>query len=1283
MAIDKPINFSEIQKTFRPAKQNSTEKLGDYHSTMAYHNRLNRVVKLPPPVYNAARKKVGTPISMGQFNHLSQYNAFPVDAPNIRVLAQPGDQSYYKNTGTIELSRFTVQISLPINDGLPFPVEVGVHKFEIKKTAGSNQHGYRAVNSSLLSGGAASAGKYILTENKNSDIHAYGTYRYRVTTQTLGPADPTSVDEPRENWVVLSSNVVESEPFTLTRLTAGAPSDLGLTISRYVGAVHTDEGEFVRQAPILNYVPDGDTPDRHPTPWITFPVSARYTNYSERAPQGWSTDDSLPTVQNITGYKKSVGTAYNTPGAILSVTITDPGRAILGYGNGLGWRPDYGNDTGSGADFNLKIASGQLSQVSILSPGRGYRVGDVFRVESASFGGQLYAYFEVTSIGSGSANNYTTVPTQELVEPDFGPSLEHYNYVSAKIPQQFSSSLEVGKYLYYVVMVMGKEYTNPNGATETVTQTLTSLVTTVNVTYTEIREGEGAITDFSILNETVDEAINFGVTATARFSVSFQNARGLNFYVQIPHNQAQYLDMDNSDIGDFMVPNSGKFVGKLEIKRHNLYGAPGTINLSVGYKYDSQEGTFDENGTERYWPGYYDAVGNRVQRLGSQGNYDTKNIAVKDDTPNTVGFGLKSKSKIDEGESFEYVLAGSNLPPNQQSWNWNTTFPDAAINGANSGEAIMTYDGTQARSQYVGSIVVQTAVREDHYEDVTGRIKIFNDSNVLKAQTGVLTIRNTHEDVTDPTGGNNIQAFNTTNKNVISAIDELISVSVVLNDDGSVSISGNPNNVSGSRRYMSGDLQGDWTVRFKPNTINTITADTSQEDVIGNWDGERGIYGEYSYSYSRDYRPRGEVFFSANAIGNRFSIFTTIEGALNIGTFHTVSCDYEFYNTTTKAIVAGGTATLNTDSMHILGSGFDPTLNPGVETTGTTYDSHNDEHVFTVAGELIDSEGLPVDVLGLGGLDVLSVEPGLVFVDSENFTGIGIGVDVDPADLVIPDVSNLGVVGGVDLSGYTAAVAGLDSSGWNLDIDEGAIEASGFVSPSTLNAQSTNDSAIFTSGSALDQLEAAAANLTPQQLSAIEAVANNFATQGATETYSSYFNVEPAGTLKRTYCGTGLGGVFNVRYSNYGVYADGAGGEYIKLLESNSPGCGYVAPAVIVPNAVTIDFAGVNTSIDLAEAEAAGLDVNVAQTFTPSVAIADAEPVTPIPNLNIPASVYVSPTTVTTQATIETDKYDDVVLPNFDQSTSVITPTIDIDLEAINEALKNINSGNIFQSIGF
>ena len=86
---------------------------------------------------------------------------------------------------------------------------------------------------------------------------------------------------------------------------------------------------------------------------------------------------------------------------------------------------------------------------------------------------------------------------------------------------------------------------------------------------------------------------------------------------------------------------------------------------------------------------------------------------------------------------------------------------------------------------------------------------------------------------------------------------------------------------------------------------------------------------------------------------------------------------------------------------------------------------------------------------------------------------------------------------------------------------------------------------------ALDlQLEAAAANLHQQH--AIEAVANNFYTRG-NRNLQFYFLMLNAGTLKRTYCGTGLGGVSNVRYSNYGVYADGARGEYIKLLESTVP----------------------------------------------------------------------------------------------------------------------------------
>ena len=79
------------------------------------------------------------------------------------------------------------------------------------------------------------------------------------------------------------------------------------------------------------------------------------------------------------------------------------------------------------------------------------------------------------------------------------------------------------------------------------------MVTLVNVTYTEIREGEGAQI-CPILNETVDEAINFGVTATARFSV-FHAFMRTKFPCANILQLTQYLDMDNSDIGDFMVPN--------------------------------------------------------------------------------------------------------------------------------------------------------------------------------------------------------------------------------------------------------------------------------------------------------------------------------------------------------------------------------------------------------------------------------------------------------------------------------------------------------------------------------------------------------------------------------------------------------------------------------------------------------------------------------------------------------------------------------------------------------
>ena len=83
----------------------------------------------------------------------------------------------------------------------------------------------------------------------------------------------------------------------------------------------------------------------------------------------------------------------------------------------------------------------------------------------------------------------------------------------------------------------------------------------------------------------------------------------------------------------------------------------------------------------------------------------------------------------------------------------------------------------------------------------------------------------------------------------------------------------------------------------------------------------------------------------------------------------------------TKAIVAGGTATPNTDSMHIF---IQDLIHIQLEKPGTTYDLTTTNMYLLVAGELIDSEGSPVDVLGLGGLDVLPVRSlCLVFVDSK------------------------------------------------------------------------------------------------------------------------------------------------------------------------------------------------------------------------------------------------------------------------------------------------------------
>ena len=52
---------------------------------------------------------------------------------------------------------------------------------------------------------------------------------------------------------------------------------------------------------------------------------------------------------------------------------------------------------------------------------------------------------------------------------------------------------------------------------------------------------------------------------------------------------------------------------------------------------------------------------------------------------------------------------------------------------------------------------------------------------------------------------------------------------------------------------------------------------------------------------------------------NTFTIKLEANNVRNRGAIYSVVCDYEFYNTKTKAVVAGATATLTLDILYMLG----------------------------------------------------------------------------------------------------------------------------------------------------------------------------------------------------------------------------------------------------------------------------------------------------------------------------------------------------------------------------
>ena len=127
-----------------------------------------------------------------------------------------------------------------------------------------------------------------------------------------------------------------------------------------------------------------------------------------------------------TGGNNSGGGNSNPPpitGTILAINVIEPGQAILSGSNPAG--ASYQGSTGSGAQFEIDTTpNAQITNagITILNGGQDYRVGDVFKVTSVSFGGQLPGYFEVTRVTTSVNSQTSNLPTTPMVPPAGTPT---------------------------------------------------------------------------------------------------------------------------------------------------------------------------------------------------------------------------------------------------------------------------------------------------------------------------------------------------------------------------------------------------------------------------------------------------------------------------------------------------------------------------------------------------------------------------------------------------------------------------------------------------------------------------------------------------------------------------------------------------------------------------------------------------------------------------------------------------------------------------------------------
>ena len=282
---------------------------------------------------------------------------------------------------------------------------------------------------------------------------------------------------------------------------------------------------------------------------------------------------------------------------------------------------------------------------------------------------------------------------------------------------------------------------------------------------------------------------------------------------------------------------------------------------------------------------------------------DTLDVPVFDKPAHlSKNSGLTSRTVMEEGNDITYTIVGENLAPGERTGFWTHTFPGDAILST-PGTVTTEYVGSGTGYRYKGTIL--TANRPNHYEDVTGTIKVIHtDSQAVWFESDTITIKNTHDEpgVDDPEIVTPNISVNVVNRGGAApgAVAEMTAEGrILLRKNGKFTRHQMRTGgfAPGTTTYgiCATDMTGtDWDPRITPDSGSIDSYNESDIDLFFN---------------TVDERPTGYFQHSLHATGRTFALHLFGEQVRQREAQVTGSAQWELYNSVTKEIIPGGSIT--------------------------------------------------------------------------------------------------------------------------------------------------------------------------------------------------------------------------------------------------------------------------------------------------------------------------------------------------------------------------------------